>query len=402
MVYKRRYGKKRRAVSSRSLFYRFRNNAMKKAGCYVPKRRTQYRRKYSLKNTNNRYVTFTDQETTDLLLAPGLNPGSNASTIQSLFYQTITPSAFVSTNLRLKHYFDLYQYYRIENMCYEVIPNALQVTTGTLNALGQVVMVPIHSQGDIVASGISGSSAIVQTNADTWAEMKHAKVAGFRNGAMVPLKMNISPSVFAYNYINPSFGVVGSSSTARPEFTARRWYSTRDYDGGSTSMSQMIHYGAAVMFAGFDTPATYQAYRVRYRITWAFKDLDPTTSVITYPMQEGAPKPITYFTTLKELQDSKLPNNEKALCPFVRVDFEEGKMIRRVDAKEYHKEMMVEARQHNMPNPRFVEEDHYQEVDQDEIDEKSDDMPPLPLRKRLPSPTPSVSKLKRAYTNMKM
>lgn len=349
----------------------------------------------ALSTTNNQIRVYEQQLTADLVITNGFAPGVDSSTVQALYWYTTTPTLLIPTDKRLEHHFALSQSFRIKCIEFTVSPCQTISNGAALNTQGQVILCPLHSQGDIVASGVAGYT-ISQTNADRWAEMNHAKVLKTRNGQLEAATMKVSQSVFEYNFVDITFGTAGSVSTGRPQFTGRNWYSTRDYDGGSETYSQMLHYGFCIVIAGFDTPTTFQNLRVQRRITWEFKGLDPNSEVVTL-------LPLTKFLSLKEMHESKLPRSQKVL-------HDSGAIIWDPVAKEYKSVSMEDYKASRPSVPAvdpWTDEDPYREFDEEDEEKMAAlalvDVPKsAPKRSASRQPSPSPSTIKRGFTNMKM
>lgn len=377
--------------------YKKKKYSYKKKSAYVKK---VFKRLRTVRNSptfgSDQIRFYQMQFTTETLLPIGLAPGVDAQTVQSLIWQTFTPNTFATTSgdERFRRHMELSEYFRMCRMQITVLPTQTQVNVPNgLNAMGQIIIVPLHSHGDIVTSGVAGIT-LSQTEADRWAEKTHAKQVRLNGGAITPTYINICPSVFRYHYTDASFGTSGSASTATTEFTKGHWYETRDYDGATFTFNKMIHYGAAVIFAGFDTPQTFQSYRIQYRFTFAFKGYDassklqpsPSTAVATEDAKQAE---VVEYYDLKSYHEAD--PRKRVWCDSGRIDFEEGKEVWRGSLEERNRQIKR--------NSQLLYEDHYEEVD-----------PPAQVsssskRTAPPSPAPQSSPnphLKRQFTNMRL
>lgn len=377
---------------------------------YYKKAKTGYYKKYrrygailktgvspSLGRNQIRYYSF--EYSTEHLLAVGLAPGIDSQTIQSLIWSTFTPNNYM-TDLRFRRHMELSSHFRMISWELMLIPTQTQVNvTSGYNSNGKIVLCPLHSQSDVVASGMAGIT-LSQTDIDRWAEIPHAKVVKTLGGQVRPCKLTIVPSIFRNTYQDATFGVSNSTPTAQCEYTRGKWYETRDYDGSTFNFSKMLHYGAAVIFAGFDTPTTFQGHRIVYRWNFAFKGYDATAQLQQSPAQAVTeetkqPEVVEYYD-LKTFQQA--PVAERKWCDIGRIDFDEkGNEIWRGPLAERNHQLRQNADQ------GYIHEDHYEEVDTHSVASALNSMKrPAPAPQATSSSSQPTHQIKRAFTNMKL
>lgn len=207
---------------------------------------------------------------------------TDLKTIQLVVSTQYNLNASQSVDLRLQGYAYTHKYYKLKKVIFTVEPaynNAIPNSTGVVQ--GQILMIPLHDSGDIVESGL-GTGTMTMTNIERWSSMNHAKWVKFRNGQFEKTSLAVTPNTQEYAYINPSWGVVGSSSQARVKYG--NWFSTRDYDGGTFGISSIIHYGFALFFAGWSIPAATPTvqFKLTRREVWCFKGYDAQTLIPSF------------------------------------------------------------------------------------------------------------------------
>lgn len=355
----------------------------------------------SLGRNQVRYYSY--EYTTEVLLPVGLAPGTDTQTIQSLVWSTFTPNNYIA-DLRFLRHMQLSSHFRMLSWEVILLPTQTQVNLSSgYNATGKIILCPLHSQSDMVASGVAGIT-LSQTDIDRWAEMPHARPLKYVGGSIAPTKLTVVPSIFRYTYNDATFGSSGSVGTAQCEYTPGHWYETRDYDGTTFNFSRMLHYGSAVIFAGFDTPTTFQGFRVQYRFNFAFKGYDATADLHVAPISASAaaveetkqPEVVEYYD-LKSFHSA--PPAQRKWCDLGRIDFDEkGNEVWRGPLVERNHQIRQNA------DENYVHEDHYEEVDSVSVASALSSMKrPAPV----PQPTSSSSQpnhhqIKRAFTNMKL
>lgn len=397
--------------SKKKSYKRRKSSYVKKVFRRMPKQITRPR-VYGAPYGENQVRYYTLEKSIDIVLPYGLTPGTNGNTIQVGYFATLQPSALLAAGqnqTRLLRFFQLSSKYRLVTMSANIYPQQTQVNiAGTFNSVGRIIMCPLHDQGSLIAAGAYSGGTLRQNDIDRWAEVHHAKEMKQEGGAFKPLTLNVSPSVFKVYAADPQWGVSGTGITnLSPEYTKGRWYDTRDYlDNNFLTYSNMIHWGFMIFFAGFDTPQTFQGFRVVYKYTFAFKGFDPISDVFPSPASAAAATPDTTQPEVVEYYDYKQfceAKGPKRFCDHIRVEYEEGKEVWR----GHNNERNQQIRQ----NVEEGKEDHYQEVDHFEVETPSQDTRSVAsalngMKRPVPaSPNPQSSpnpNIKRAFTNMRL
>lgn len=340
--------------------------------------------------------------TEEVLLAVGLAPGTNAHTAQSMYLRTFSPFDYYPADKRFELFFQLHAKYRLVNWTVTIIPTQ---TIGNMsagyNATGQIIMFPVHDQGAIVNLGMYSGGTLRVTDLDSWIELPHAKMVKQYGGELKPCTLNICPSVFKGYQADPKWGVSGNTPAAEPEYTKNKWYDTRDYyNSTSWSMSKLLHYGIAIGFGGFDTPTTFQGFRIVHTFGLAFKGFDasgtvvPTPSTSTGVEETKQPEVVEYYD-LKSFHEAEGP---KKWCHDLRIDLDEkGQEVWRGSNAERNQQIRQNA------DEGYIHEDHYEEVDTQSVVSTLNSMKrPAPAPQATSSSSQPTHQIKRAFTNMKL
>lgn len=344
-----------------------------------PALRQGYRKRVTAHKKPMAQIQFCQIETSfQALIPPGLAPGNDINTIQGQVLATWTAAAQAAANNRINYLMLCHSYYRISraHVKVEMGGQVTQSSTGA-QSIGKILIVPIHSIGDITGSGAGGGS-ILQTNSTFWQTQPHVKTMTADGGALRPATLNISPSVLRLVVRNATFGTTGLTSHCTTEFTKNNWYATRDYDGSGTGdMCADLHYGYTIFWSGFTTPVTFQILKISTTYDYEFKDWDPTVT-----LQQVDVKSHKFYLNHEEAKKDTEHKGIKHQHIYRQRDFDrEGKMIREFPIGQ------------GIPNQGHLDEEKYLHVEQEE--EEEEDMDPRPRGKRKESPTHSVHDITR-------
>lgn len=320
------------------------------------------------------------------LIPPGLSPGNDLGTIQAQVLATWTPAQHSGVNNRINYMMLCHQFVRCSKVIVKVESGSTVVASATgSQSQGKILLVPIHSPGDIVASG-AGGGLTLQSDSNFWQTMPHVKVNDMLGGATKPLYLSVSPSVNRIIVRNPTWSSSGFTEHVTTEWVKGKWYSTRDYDGATATLNSDVHYGYTVFFSGFNTPVTFQIVKITAKYFYEFKGWDPTVNVQNQPSIT-----LKQYLNTKEMEEDKEHKGPRVLYNYRMREFDEkGKMTREYPIGE------------GAPNQGHQDEEKYLHVEQEEEEE---DMDPRPRGKRKESPTPSVHdltrRMSRTLTNSK-
>lgn len=311
------------------------------------------------------------------LVPPGLAPGNDLSTIQAQVLATWTPASHSGVNNRINYMMLCHSFVRCSRVHVKVEMGAtVQTNSSGSQSTGKIMLVPIHSPGDILASGAGGGTTL-QSNSNFWQTMPHVKVATSLGGAAVPLTLNVSPSVNRYITRDPTWGSSGQTEHITTEFTKGKWYATRDYDGATAALNSDVHYGYTVFFSGFNTPVSFQIVKITAKYFYEFKQWDPTVTVQNQPSLTHK-----YYASKAEADADKEHKGYKHMYNHIQREFDEkGKMIREYGIGDGAPNVGKEEELKEMLHVEESEEDEYVMERQRE--------------KRRPSPTGSVHDLTR-------
>lgn len=234
-------------------------------------------------------------------------------TVQYVITGSSNLASSYSLDYRLANLTLLHKYYRLAKIYLTIEPmfnNANANSSGY--TMGQILLLPIHDLADQVNVGMTGLS-IGQTDIGKWSTMNHAKWVKFRDGIHQKTTIVITPNVLDYVFIDPTAGVIGSSSQARTQFT-RRYNSTRDYDGAIWGISQVKHYGFAILFCGWSVPNATIPLRFKMTRTekWAFKGYDANALVDGAPgLLKEMPQEVTVSSDNAEFKFMDIQNKQQ-------------------------------------------------------------------------------------------
>lgn len=399
-----KYGKKTKrsksGYSKKKKYYKRRKTSyVKRASLRYPRQITKtdiYKPLYGAQQVH--YYNY--RLTEEVLLTTGLAPGTNAHTVQSMYLRTFSPDDYYAADKRFQLFFQLHAKYRLVNWNVTLVPTQTQVNvTSGYNATGQIVMFPVHDQGAIINLGLYSGGTLRVTDLDSWVEMPHAKMVKQNGGQLKPCSLNISPSVFKTYAADPVWGVSGVVPGVEPEYTKEKWYDTRDYYSSAYTMSKLLHYGIAIGFAGFDTPTTFQGFRIEHTFGFAFKGFDASGTIVASPTavadtETKQPEVVEYYE-LKAFNEAPEP---KKMCHDVRIDLDEqGKEVWRGSNAERNQQIRQNA------DEGYLHEDHYQEVDTQSVASALNSMKrPAPAPQATSSSSMPTHQIKRAFTNMKL